>query len=486
MAVNMLELVQDEIIAWLETVRCRAIEISAMAHYSIARVTEDVERSDRRTGAVASHEALHEAAGMAFANSILNRVQPIFDKSAIELGERLAGGRCDLAMMPIPYKYFRHWRVEGAGQSIAEPVRGALFLLGNSAHYYLSNLTSLDVPNNSTLRHIAFHLTSAALEDRWQWIVRAPVRNLGPSGRVVQSGPLELRFLTKAEEEHERIRSGNGLSFPSWDFVYEGRAARRPIHLRTRLSYLTARKVSSYPQPDRKGSGALDELHVSDSAESLFNSILLSFQLLGFEPEGDGRLSQVAYPHWLLNARRTRPVSLPPSRPVFEACWVSIEDARHVSGLASKIPEGTFTGAQGLVEVALRRFHRAVNLGVSIAGLLEHVAALESVLEMRSIKDRWIVKARIERNSLEGYVEMHRRELWHLYKLRSKTVHGEIDPSDYCLGHAITRIRLIGSQMYRAILGVSHYPYRDGRSRETSLESFSITTYHPTIEYPGS
>jgi hypothetical protein len=166
MVVNMLELVQDEIIAWLETVRCRAIEISAIAHHSIARVTEDVERSGTRTGVAASHEALHEAVGIASVNSILNRIQPIFDKSAIELAGRLTGGRCDLAMMPIPYKYFRHWRVEGAGQSIADPVRGALFLLGNSAHYYLSNLTSLDVPNNSTLIHIAFHLTSAALEDR--------------------------------------------------------------------------------------------------------------------------------------------------------------------------------------------------------------------------------------------------------------------------------------------------------------------------------
>lgn len=101
-------------------------------------------------------------------------------------------------------------------------------------------------------------------------------------------------------------------------------------------------------------------------------------------------------------------------------------------------------------------------------------------------QDRWSVKSRIKTNFLEGHIEMHQRELWHLYKLRSKTVHGEIDPSDGCLGHAVTRIRLIGSQMYRAILGANHYPYREGRSREMRLESFSITTYYPTIQYPGS
>lgn len=482
----MFELAPDEIIAWLETVRFRALEISAIADHRIARVLKDAKRSDLRIGVADSGEAAHETTASAYSNSILNHIQPIFDKSAVALAERLAGGRCNLALMPIPYKYFRHWRIESGGQNITDPARGALFLLGNSAHYYLRSLTSLNTPDNSVLKHIAFHLTSAALEDRWQWIVRAPVRNLGPSGRVVQWGPLELRFLTKAEEERERIRSGTGLSFPSWGFVYEGRAARRPMHLTTRLSYLTARKVSSYPQPDRKGSGALDELHVSDSAESQFNAILLSFQLLGFEPEGDGHLSQVAYPHWLLNATRTRPVSLPPSRPGFEACWVSIEDARRISELASKIPHGTFTGAQGLFEIALRRFHRAVNLGVSIAGLLEHVAALESVLEMRTTKNRWSVRSRIERDSLEGHIEMHQRELWDLYKLRSKTVHGEIDPSDDCLGHAVTRIRMISSQIYRAILGVNHYPYREGRSGEIGSESFSITTHHPYIQYPGS
>jgi hypothetical protein len=448
----MSELVTVEIIAWLETVRCRAVGISA----------EPI-----------------------FERPIVDRIQPIFDKRALGLAERLAAGRCDLTLMPIPYKYFRHWRIEGGRSDIAPSVRGALFLLGNSADYYLRSLSSPSTPDNSTLSHIAFHLASAALEDRWQWVVRAPIRNLGPSGRTTRSGFLELRFLTKSEEERERARSGTGLSFPSWGFVYEGRAARPPLTFRTRLSYLTVRKVSSYPRPDRTGSGALDELHVSDSAESLLNSILLSFQLFGFEPEGDGRQSQVAYPHWLLNARRTRPVSLPPSGPGFEGCWVSNEDARRVTELASKFPDGTFTGAQGLVETALRRFHRAVSLGVSIAGFLEHIAALESVLEMKTIKDRWIVKARIKADSLEGLINIHKRELWDLYKLRSKTVHGEIDPSDDCLGHAVARMRLIASQTYRAILDTDPYPYRGGRGREKESESFSITAYHPAIQYPG-
>ena len=474
----------EQVMTWLETVRKRAYSISANNDLTAAHHREVCERSGEYSQIRTEERMPLRPLSYEEVDQIIYGLQPLFRADAVALARALSNGRCDLALMPIPYKYFRHWRIEGGQEPIGHSVKGALFLLGNAATYYLRTLSCLDTPNSASLRHIAFHLTKAALENEWQWIVRAPVRNLGPSGRVIKSAPLELRFLTKAEEKREREQSGTGLSFPSWSFTYEGRAARSPITLRTRLSYVTVRVVGRYPESEREESATLDELRHSDEPEALLCAALLAFQLLGFEPEGDGRVSQVAYPYWLLNARLTRPVSLPPSRPEFLGSWVSDYQLRCVSDLTLKVPHGTFTGLQGEPDVALRRFHRAVNLGISIAGFLEHIAALDSVLEMRKPKGgAWYVRPRRRDIGLEEPSRVHERELWDLYKLRSKTVHGEIEPSGDCLRHAVIRVRSIASQFFCSMLGVEYRPYSGRIHGDADVGPFLITAYYPAIRY---
>jgi hypothetical protein len=474
----------EQIMTWLVNVRKRALDISVNSESAATFHREADEQSRDYAQAITREEASPRLLADKEIGQIIHRLQPLFDVDAVELARALSNGRCNLALMPIPYKYFRHWRVED-GPEFGDPsVKGALFLLGNAATHYLRTLSSLDDPNISSLKHIAFHLTRAALEDKWQWIVRAPVRNLRPEDRqVIRSGPLELRVMTKPEEKHEQKQSGTGLLFPSWGFTYEGRAARPPIELRTLRSYVTVRIVGRYPE--RVASGALDELRYGDEAEALLCAALLAFQLLGFEPEGDGLVSQVAYPYWLLNARRTRPVSLPPSRPGFNDCPVSNDQLRRISDLTLRIPGGTFTGVQSASEVALRRFHRAVNLGISTAGFLEHIAALDTVLEMRTPRGGvWSVRLRRRGIRLDELCRIHTRELWELYKLRSKTVHGEIEPSDGCLRHAVLRVRSIASQFFCSMLGMEHRPYSRRIHGDAEVRPFFITTYYPAIRYP--
>jgi hypothetical protein len=157
-----------------------------------------------------------------------------------------------------------------------------------------------------------------------------------------------------------------------------------------------------------------------------------------------------------------------------------------VEELASRIPDGTFMGSQEYVQVALRRFHNAVNLGDSSAGLLEHIAALESMLDMRTIRNRWRVRARVCPTELENLIAVHAAEVWDLYKLRSKTVHGEIEPSDKCLAHAVTRVRQIAAELLCATLRVEYRPYSGRMEGDFWREPFLITAYYPTIRRQDS
>ncbi len=477
----------EQVMTWLESVRGRALSASTNNESAAARNWEVGERSSDYPQALATEESPKLFTDKEV-GQIIRRLQPVFRADAVELAQELSNGQCNLARMPIPYKYFRHWRIEGGPECISRPVKGALFLLGNAATYYLRTLSSLNTPNAASLQHITFHLSRAALENKWQWIMRAPVRNLVPSSRrVIHSGPLELRYMTRPEEKREQKQSGTGFLFPSRNFTYEGRAARPPITLLTPLSYVTVRVIGRYPEPEREASGALDELRHGDEAEAFLCAALLAFQLLGFEPEGDGHVSQVAYPYWLLNARRTRPISLPPSRPGSMECQVSDDHLRLVSDLTLKIPRGTFTGVQSKPEVALRRFQRAVNLGVSTAGFLEHIAALDAVLEMKTFRGgAWNVKPRRRDIRLDDLCTLHKRELWGLYKLRSKTVHGEIEPSDDALRHAVIRVRSIASQIFCTMLGAEYRPYNGRIPRDAEHGPFSITTYYSNIRYPVS
>jgi hypothetical protein len=466
-----------EIRAWLENVRCRAMNVSTPEHLPMARLLTNSpdSREEGITQGTSSGDLLSEAVS----KHLLSRVQPLFDRSAVRLANKLASGSCNLALMPVPYRYFRHWSIEVPQEVESRSTKGALFLLGNSAIHYLRMLPSLSTPNETVAEHIAFHLTRCVVDNRWQWILRVPVRNLGPEPfPVIRVGPVELRLMTKPEESDERKRSGTGYSFPSGTFVYEGRAARPPQTIQTLPAYLIVRTEAPYPDQERKGSRAPDELRPSDRAQALLCAVLLACQLFGFEPESDGRASQVAYPHWLLNVRRTRPTSLPPSRPGFRGPWVTREQLQRIVKLADKIPGDTFTGSQDRLAVALRRFHHAVALGVSRAGFLEHIAALESVLEMGANKMRWRTEA-LRTTDQSGLLEEHADELKALHKLRSKTVHAEIEPSDDCLTHTVNRVRFIASLLLCSILGIHPRPY-SGRSHGDLADSvFELRKYLP-------
>jgi hypothetical protein len=218
---------------------------------------------------------------------------------------------------------------------------------------YLQSLAALDQPDPVALRDIVDEFIEALQAETITTATIMPVAGLRVGG-TLRTGALTLRPMTN--EEFAELISPRSLP-------------RGP---------LTMRRMQFAHVSERAILEARDSRPKTDATAqfTLLKRIVLSLQLLGFEPHGSGD-STTVYEPVRISGMIGSPVVLPE-----QGTWreVSPDNLREALDLAGRIPREVFEGSQQRVHIALARFQTAAAERFPADALIDFVIALEAVL----------------------------------------------------------------------------------------------------------
>jgi hypothetical protein len=218
---------------------------------------------------------------------------------------------------------------------------------------YLHTLAALDRPEPATLERIVNDFVHALGADTITTLTMLPIAGL----RVVDPlrvGPLTLRAMTNDE-----LAELTGVpTLPSG-----------PLTMRSmRDAHPSERAILEVREHRPKADAAV--------VVTLLKRVVLSLQLLGFEPHGSGD-SATVYEPVRLSGMFGSPVVL-----AQRGTWRAIDhdDLDQALDLAGHIPTEVFEGPQQRAHIAVARFQTAVAQRLPVDALIDYVIGLEAVL----------------------------------------------------------------------------------------------------------